>query len=774
MDRLLTPFHLFSSMQTMKFLSIQFSLITVLLLGACSKAPAVDSLPEISYADLLTDLFNPQRIMRSDLMDTELLSSYDRTGGNNDYSYFPAKGPNGWVVLADVKGPGVMTRFWFTGARDGSQPLRIYFDGSDSPGIDTTVGEFCGGTWPNLSPLAAYENYCWFNMIPIPFKQRMVVMMPNKDVAKLYYQMNISRPPKGSSVAAYTDSLMETHRSQLDGIRAQWAADDFEPLAATESFDQTVQAGDAVDLISIEGAGVMQELRIHLDRTADPISFLRDHLVQVYYEGQEQPSVLCPLGDLFGVMWKPMAYRSQYFGLEQDELILRFPAPFQKSLRIRILNQGPSASRIKGGVSIDPKADVTGLRYLHAVWQKSPAQVTGRPHTVLDGKGRGHLAGCLLSVTGHDRSWWILESDESMYRDGESAPSWQGTGLEDYFNGGWYYQNALARPTHGIVFKAPFRTIQYRLHSADPVQFEESLRMEFEKGPEMRSKGVMESVAWYYLDTPAEAVSDGLSRSDRAIPVDPVAEATIMHEILNLERLGDFSSAASWIDHYLASFASQARLGPVLNVRKLGYRIHEEGFTAVEQDLLSAASDPDPIAAKQAQDLIWLQEDPLNALLGVYSNFKTEISLDGRTLTTVQEPKAMKVFRVKLGAGEHVLGLALGYQSYPSWVQVSLQNRDGLIGTQSDWRYHTSPATGWNQVGFSDADWAPLGGTGVKGPPEAPYVWLEPNAFLGLQSGAVGVRVDDHVWHDKRKPAYIRKQFSWPPAANSKSAPLDD
>ena len=44
------------------------------------------------------------------------------------------------------------------------------------------------------------------------------------------------------------------------------------------------------------------------------------------------------------------------------------------------------------------------------------------------------------------------------------------------------------------------------------------------------------------------------------------------------------------------------------------------------------------------------------------------------------------------------------------------------------------------EAGFNDSGWSAMEGTGVKGPPEEPYVEVAPDPWLGMQSRAVGVR----------------------------------
>lgn len=93
-------------------------------------------------------------------------------------------------------------------------------------------------------------------------------------------------------------------------------------------------------------------------------------------------------------------------------------------------------------------------------------------------------------------------------------------GLEDYFNGGWYYGNVLTRPFHGVLFIAPFRTVQYRVHQTDPVDFQSAVSVYSERGPDHASHGWMESVSFYYLDAPARAHSMPGDPALRQVPDD--------------------------------------------------------------------------------------------------------------------------------------------------------------------------------------------------------------------------------------------------------------
>ncbi|MFY9284361.1 MAG: hypothetical protein WAO56_09660, partial [Miniphocaeibacter sp.] len=60
-------------------------IFAVCLAGGCGRAPSGEPVTVASLTERLTD---PLWLARLDQPDTRLHSSYDRTGGNDDYGYF--------------------------------------------------------------------------------------------------------------------------------------------------------------------------------------------------------------------------------------------------------------------------------------------------------------------------------------------------------------------------------------------------------------------------------------------------------------------------------------------------------------------------------------------------------------------------------------------------------------------------------------------------------------------------------------------------------------
>ena len=102
----------------------------------------------------------------AELKDTvcKQISSYDRTGGNGDWGHFlngdTGKLPNDRAVLADIKGPGCIYRFWSANAEG---YLRCYFDGETEPRIACPMQDLFQDRYPPFKkPLAGQSSGGWY------------------------------------------------------------------------------------------------------------------------------------------------------------------------------------------------------------------------------------------------------------------------------------------------------------------------------------------------------------------------------------------------------------------------------------------------------------------------------------------------------------------------------------------------------------------------------------------------------------------------------------
>ena len=717
------------------------------LAAGCGGTPRGEPVTVASLAERLAD---PLWLARLDQEDTRIHTSYDRTGANEDYGTFLRDSDTpGWKVLADLKGPGYVSRVWFTGAKDGEpHRFRFYFDGEETPRFEGDIKELFGGRMaPFRAPLAEYNNYCWYSFVPMPYAERLRIEceegVPDLSGSprKLYYQVSESELPRGTPVESFAWPLPERDAAALDRVQAVWAAN---RLPEAGDRQETVLA-DWKQGMKIEGPAVIRRIEFKPQWEAIPEdrrdAVLRDWQVAIRYDGATNESVKAPLGDLCGVPWRRVRARSLYFGMEGDALFCAFPMPIAESAEIRLTaGRIPAVPvTIRAWVEKRETSPIGEMGYFHANWRRTTPKERGRAHAILNVQGRGKFVGCLLSVVTLDGTYWALEGDEHIRKDREKTPGWLGTGLEDYFNGGWYYQNIMAGPTHGLFVKEPFRTVQYRVHAMDPSVFRESLDMEFERGPEQASQAYFESVGWAYLDAPQTADTMRLRSEDRAAPQDRRLDpGVVMTAVWNHERFGDWQGAR---DELAARLRRHGAQYPPAVRRMLEFRLalYDERLGGADP-LAGFLADGDPDVRAAAERIRRHREEGL-ALAVFYANMPARLYLDGREVMQAGHPERLEAALLDLPPGRHVLAIQAPRQRYPDWVLLALRKGEWFAGTDpSVWRYAFDPAGDWAAADFDDTGWPVIGGTGVKGPPEEPFIWVQPEPYLDMAARAIGIR----------------------------------
>ncbi len=264
-----------------------------------------------------------------------------------------------------------------------------------------------------------------------------------------------------------------------------------------------IAAGDSAVLLDLAGPGIVRRLWITV--ASDDPHYLRRIALKMYWEGEANPSVEAPLGDFFGDGFAKKHYTALVMGESSGGFYCYLPMPFARHARIVVENG--TGRRIQAFYyNIDL---VTGVRQpreletFHAWWHRDPRTSARAPHLLVDARGRGRYVGTSFNVQSLARNLGFLEGDEIFTVDGE--PRGQGTGTEDYFNSGWYFdEGTFAGPYHGLVIKddALGRIAAYRWHLPDPIPFERSLRLTIEHGTENTEVADYATTAYWYQTEP--------------------------------------------------------------------------------------------------------------------------------------------------------------------------------------------------------------------------------------------------------------------------------
>lgn len=279
-----------------------------------------------------------------------------------------------------------------------------------------------------------------------------------------------------------------------------------------------IAPGDTLTVASLEGPGVITHIWFTIAHDAPFYSRLLT--LRMYWDGEEQPSVECPVGDFFGIgHGVDQSFISLPVRVSSDGRARNcyWPMPFRKSARITVTNESDRRchafySYVDWQKHRDLPADTA---YFHAMYRQEHPCVMGRNYLLADLTGRGHYVGTVQSVY-HVSGGWYGEGDDFFFIDGAAEPQLRGTGTEDYFCDAWGFRQQDG-PFYGTPLWEGYgtgdRCTAYRWHLPDPVPFTRSLRVEIEhKGsqtfPDGKGDGfierddLMSSVAFWYQTEP--------------------------------------------------------------------------------------------------------------------------------------------------------------------------------------------------------------------------------------------------------------------------------
>jgi hypothetical protein len=267
-----------------------------------------------------------------------------------------------------------------------------------------------------------------------------------------------------------------------------------------------IAAGETAVLLDTEGPGIIQRIWITVS-SHDP-HYLRRIALKMYWDDETEPSVSVPLGDFFGNGFDKRHYSALPMGVSSGGFYCYLPMPFERRARIVVENGT--------GIEIDAFYYQIGLvevEFLpndvptfHAWWHRDIRTEEPEPHLVLDAVGSGRFVGLSLNAESYLDELVFLEGDEVFFVDGEFRG--QGTGVEDYFNSGWYFQHGtFAAPYHGLVLKDEDRgrIAAYRWHIPDPVAFQDSISITLEHGHDNTEVVDYATTAYWYQSEPHES-----------------------------------------------------------------------------------------------------------------------------------------------------------------------------------------------------------------------------------------------------------------------------
>ncbi|MEW6233991.1 MAG: glycoside hydrolase family 172 protein [Candidatus Omnitrophota bacterium] len=250
-----------------------------------------------------------------------------------------------------------------------------------------------------------------------------------------------------------------------------------------------IKANTTFTMAEIDGPGVIQHIWL------TPTGSWRFSILRMYWDGEKEPSVECPIGDFFACGWGEYAQVSSLAVCVNPGSAFNcyWTMPFRKKCKITLENIDVNDMVLYYQIDYALTSLPEDAAYFHAQFRRINPLPYKDVYTILDGiQGKGQFVGTYLAWGVNNNSWWG-EGEIKFYLDGDDKfPTICGTGTEDYFCGSYNFENRasgryqeFSTPYTGLaqvirpdgLYKSQQRFGLYRWHITDPIRFEKDLKV---------------------------------------------------------------------------------------------------------------------------------------------------------------------------------------------------------------------------------------------------------------------------------------------------------
>jgi Protein of unknown function (DUF2961) len=275
----------------------------------------------------------------------------------------------------------------------------------------------------------------------------------------------------------------------------------------------------------LAGSGQIGALNLQMRTSGTPTDAQLDGLrLRISYDNAPGAAVDVPVSQFFGVGHGRADYKSVPMGVKSDGSYYSYwPMPFRNGAKVELYNStGAPISIDSSSVQYTPGTVAPTADYFHALYHAAATIAGQQRYNMLDITGSGHYVGNILSLA----SPTILSFEGNDLVTVDGTTTYHGTGMEDAYNGGYYYNTAGggafsvtdhgdtiassgAEPFSGLLDFAGSSSEQYRWLIGDNVPFTQSLTVDMENygGDAGVNWG---STAFYYSNSAPEPGAAGL------------------------------------------------------------------------------------------------------------------------------------------------------------------------------------------------------------------------------------------------------------------------
>jgi hypothetical protein len=411
----------------------------------------------------LDRLMNTERLSRADGITSGVATANVTKGGEH--------------VLAEMTGPGALVRVWqeFPVGR-----LAFYFDGEDKPRIECAA-EHLADHVPSVAHEAAPALLC------LPYAKSLKIVVT--DPLDVRYRLDYVNFPPEMPVASYAPARPGIPRGMLEAITYRHDGLSGGKLREAEIYERinteprSIEPGTSVELVKLEGAGLVNWLRLNGTRQV----LANDDLwIEVTVDGEAVPAIAAPARFLFPAFAGPPSREFNTLVMTSREGFANLLAmPYGAGITIAARNRGEKPIEgVSVSLSVDraqgaKAADYAARMRLRGVYQAADSLSTDLVHQL--GAGRW-----VSLVYEHPEEG--ATGMASLALDGQNRDGWSMSDLDPFWG----------RPGEGEDFYRALSgrngRLAWRYMLLEPVSFEQSLSLKPNPSDKLGSR-----LALFYL-----------------------------------------------------------------------------------------------------------------------------------------------------------------------------------------------------------------------------------------------------------------------------------
>jgi D-arabinan exo alpha-(1,3)/(1,5)-arabinofuranosidase (non-reducing end) len=410
------------------------------------------------------------------------LSSFERAG-HTEY------------LMVEAQGPGQIARIRM---HEPKGILRFYVDGAGEPSFEIEAANFFGPGGPFQPPMIRADRFastCW---VPLPFAQS-IRMTTTQKTAR--YEVSVQHFPAAYTVPSLSVDLISEHVEKIKQLGTKIAKNE-DPFVKRKPVFMTGSVNKSTKFkFDIKGNGILRWMTVSFiskDKLQpnDMEEYMRSLRLQItegeMFSDSRFILVDVPFGDFFGTAPGLNTFRANALSVDAlgQRFTCRFPMPYVDGLGIHISSEHQLAKTVflKIDAGFDQMLNPPQSRFRASFFQKrGMATRPVRDETLALLKGPGRLVGTTLTVLNPSLEDWGA-GGVKLWVDGESFPSWFGTGSADYFD----------RMTRNDGPEHYGYTSLNRLHTNDAVPFQKDLRFDLELNHSLDTEINWEGVLYWY------------------------------------------------------------------------------------------------------------------------------------------------------------------------------------------------------------------------------------------------------------------------------------